>query len=940
VGVGPQRPGSGLSFFESGRYLCEYRNEYDVVYNVEVTPMEVLEDGVIARDIGASEDDLQDSPVSCYLAEDPSFFDEGHYLCHSKYDEEGTFDFAFEALPIVEENVIAEDRCTEAQLELISARERRGALPQAWLRRRLAKVNPRFLEEIYPTLPATKRDLKRLECEREGAEQNTPSTMLHLSCPTTWLEAARLLTALAFWSRWALFPDSLHVTLVDETLSLGAALEDARAFGLRCHAQCDSERIDFFRQGWLQECCAGSGLPDPRDLLGCFLPDSAHSSDNEACCLCSVRRAGGCLKRQLLWCRSFSDGVPVAGASEVAMSSARPHTHVLESDVGVEVDECVEGAQTSCAVTVDCHKVGVNGTGDCEAGDLFQGDAESETNCGDNAPDLLSEPSNCGDHTAEDNQIEDNCDDHDEDVHGETGSQDQHFAVSSHHETTSFDRHVPAHRHIEKSTCGDHVATALTVKANVSEPHAPADRHIHNSTCGDHVATALTVKANVCEPHAPERHIQNSRCRDFVAPALENEVSHSDHVPADRHVERSSCGDSVAAALQNEAIRSDRHVLADVHIQKRSLGDHVAASLPLRASSCERLHLAAKSCDRRRILESSYGGRTPAPPYNRAHHCERSPASRHFENKSIGGSEQAALHREASGDEGYRNCQIEKNGFGNRVPVATHKKAKRCHRQKTAASRIESNCCEEHLRPVPHNEGTRSDRHDPWGRHIRKSSRGEEVPAALPVKESVCEPHVPADRLSQNNNCDANAAAALPVKATVCERRVPGDHHRKASCRKDRVSDLPNEVKRPLHISDTPEPPYHQVRGNSGSAGQCSCGVPTQLEADDSEHTALLNLDECIRRLQTELDRTRRAKDTKPLWRRPANTERCLPHQEESARTHSAPKDAEKLNPATDTGQERWRTIHGVIQVFTHWHGLSCFQFSQRHRQKTVHVKR
>ena len=109
----------GLSFFESGRYLCEYRNEYDVVYNVEVTPMEVLEDGVIARDIGASEDDLQDSPVSCYLAEDPSFFDEGHYLCHSKYDEEGTFDFAFEALPIVEENVIAEDRCTEAQLELI-----------------------------------------------------------------------------------------------------------------------------------------------------------------------------------------------------------------------------------------------------------------------------------------------------------------------------------------------------------------------------------------------------------------------------------------------------------------------------------------------------------------------------------------------------------------------------------------------------------------------------------------------------------------------------------------------------------------------------------------------------------------------------------------------------------------------------------------------------
>ena len=48
----------------------------------------------------------------------------------------------------------------------------------------------------------------------------------------------------------------------------------------------------------------------------------------------------------------FSHGLPVAGASEVAMSSSRPHTHVLESDVGVEVDECMGGTQTSCAVTV------------------------------------------------------------------------------------------------------------------------------------------------------------------------------------------------------------------------------------------------------------------------------------------------------------------------------------------------------------------------------------------------------------------------------------------------------------------------------------------------------------------------------------------------------------------------------------------------------------
>jgi hypothetical protein len=85
-------------------------------------------------------------------ATDAQLFGDNQYLRAHVHKDSRELDCSFENWRSMPENVIPDDLCTDAQLKILEARGKRGPLSASALARRRDGVNPRFFEEIQPTL--------------------------------------------------------------------------------------------------------------------------------------------------------------------------------------------------------------------------------------------------------------------------------------------------------------------------------------------------------------------------------------------------------------------------------------------------------------------------------------------------------------------------------------------------------------------------------------------------------------------------------------------------------------------------------------------------------------------------------------------------------------------------------------------------------------------
>jgi hypothetical protein len=94
-------------------------------------------------------------PSSCVGntdGDDNDFFESGHYLRDLMHHNPHHFDLSSSQWPSLLDHVIRDDVCTEDQLKLIELRSKMGASRVKAIEKRRAKVDPRFFEEVRPTL--------------------------------------------------------------------------------------------------------------------------------------------------------------------------------------------------------------------------------------------------------------------------------------------------------------------------------------------------------------------------------------------------------------------------------------------------------------------------------------------------------------------------------------------------------------------------------------------------------------------------------------------------------------------------------------------------------------------------------------------------------------------------------------------------------------------
>jgi len=118
----------------------------------------------------------QDESAHPRMAEDPVFFESGRYLRDHMHQEPQQLDLSLSEWRVLPENVINDDICTECQLKMIDLRASRGPLSTATIEKRRIKVDPRFFEEIRPTL---EKDAALAEMHARWARDKAKATRDH-----------------------------------------------------------------------------------------------------------------------------------------------------------------------------------------------------------------------------------------------------------------------------------------------------------------------------------------------------------------------------------------------------------------------------------------------------------------------------------------------------------------------------------------------------------------------------------------------------------------------------------------------------------------------------------------------------------------------------------------------------------------------------------------